>query len=1121
MRGCDLATVLWVCTGLLFLFFASAHAEIVFSNFYPMYTTDQTPDVGVTVQDATIGLDVNSATFQFSRDGGITWLPYVADSFTALGAPGWQPQDEVGQWSVEGEKYKCFLQNLGADDRSISVNLYTAEFADFTFEADVKGIAYQDDSAPHGVVFRYTNAQNYYYFYIRDRTNYCYLSRMHNGIKEELSSASVEITEDTWYHLKVEINGRSIRCFVDEALLIETTDEIHNYGKCGFIMFEESAEIQSRLAYFDNVVVNYVWKKADNCTGFPGTTNPQTITEAAVPFNQYSPDQNKIRFKIRNSNQQSAASDVYNVNISPAEHTSTPTSTPTLTPTWYIPDTATPTASPTGFVPYTETPTSTPTISPIPSSTPTHTPTFTGQASRTPTSTPTVTPSYVPDEPPSPPYLDPEPPFTKGISNLITWISVGPQDQVQYLAQCSRDYFQSIYKQSNWISSTGYKFDGLESGVEYFYRVKARNLAGESPYSNVESSIQDAELPFILAAGYMDTVITTQQGGLLQLCAVAYDSPPTSRIQSLELFYDQTSTGIFLRDDGQGGDAVANDMIYTFQANIPPGVPPMDILLTLQASDLVANRSAEWPYLTIFQSAQGQGSQVESLATSLEPAVPSWETEAARTTKGTYNPYAPIIKLAGYMTTHISQQSGGSFYLVAWVTDPQGVQDIRWVQVFLQGMPTGVYLYDNGTNGDFAAGDGFYTLFVQGIAPGIQPQSILLELQAIDSAGNTSQLWPYLSILEGGENRRPSAYITSPNDGEIFDSGSQVRIAGYGVDPEDGNLPPSNLSWTSSLDGFLGNGNELYKYLSDGDHVITLQVIDSQGAQGSDWVAITVGTPSPQDPVASASADPTSGQVPLTVQFYGSASGGTPPYSYSWNFGDGSATSTQQNPQHTYTSTGSFNAVLTVTDSTQRSDTDSLIITVTDTPNTPPTVNILQPNDGATFEYGQDITFIGEGNDAEDGALSGDSLVWRSNIDGEIGSGTSFSTSSLSANTHIITLTGTDSEGATDTDSISINIIITGNVQYHEVSYPAYGEVQSTVGLVNVRVGDKIKWEWYLYVGGNLEFYNSASDIFNQNYDQVEVWSKLTGMTSGQAGEVWIYFNDVEASSFRRTWEIE
>jgi len=65
---------------------------------------------------------------------------------------------------------------------------------------------------------------------------------------------------------------------------------------------------------------------------------------------------------------------------------------------------------------------------------------------------------------------------------------------------------------------------------------------------------------------------------------------------------------------------------------------------------------------------------------------------------------------------------------------------------------------------------------------------------------------------------------------------------------------------------------------------------------------------------ASCSGSPSSGVVPLDVSFTGNATGGTAPYSYSWNFGDG-ASSTAQNPSHAYTQAGTYTATLTVTDS--------------------------------------------------------------------------------------------------------------------------------------------------------------------------------------------------------------
>ena len=89
---------------------------------------------------------------------------------------------------------------------------------------------------------------------------------------------------------------------------------------------------------------------------------------------------------------------------------------------------------------------------------------------------------------------------------------------------------------------------------------------------------------------------------------------------------------------------------------------------------------------------------------------------------------------------------------------------------------------------------------------------------------------------------------------------------------------------------------------------------------------------------------------------------------------------------------------------------------------TSPTATITSPIDGNTYTEGDTIDFSGTGEDAEDGTLTGTSLVWTSDIDGEIGTGTSFTKSDLLLGAHTITLTATDSDGATGSDSLSITV---------------------------------------------------------------------------------------------------
>jgi PKD repeat protein len=82
-------------------------------------------------------------------------------------------------------------------------------------------------------------------------------------------------------------------------------------------------------------------------------------------------------------------------------------------------------------------------------------------------------------------------------------------------------------------------------------------------------------------------------------------------------------------------------------------------------------------------------------------------------------------------------------------------------------------------------------------------------------------------------------------------------------------------------------------------------------------------------PVAQASANPTSGIAPLTVQF--SAAGSTDSdgtiVGYAWDFNDGNS-STEANPIHTYADAGTYQATLTVTDDDGASNSDGVTVEV-------------------------------------------------------------------------------------------------------------------------------------------------------------------------------------------------
>lgn len=125
-----------------------------------------------------------------------------------------------------------------------------------------------------------------------------------------------------------------------------------------------------------------------------------------------------------------------------------------------------------------------------------------------------------------------------------------------------------------------------------------------------------------------------------------------------------------------------------------------------------------------------------------------------------------------------------------------------------------------------------------------------------------------------------------------------------------------------------------------------------------------------------------------------------------------------------------------------------------------PTATITSPSDGSTYTEGDTISFTGTGEDAEDGTLSGASLIWTCSIDGEIGTGASFERSDLSVGTHIITLTATDSDGATGSDSVSITVIAVSapSAPTNVTATPGDGEVTISWDSVPGATSYNIYW---------------------------------------------------------------
>jgi len=121
----------------------------------------------------------------------------------------------------------------------------------------------------------------------------------------------------------------------------------------------------------------------------------------------------------------------------------------------------------------------------------------------------------------------------------------------------------------------------------------------------------------------------------------------------------------------------------------------------------------------------------------------------------------------------------------------------------------------------------------------------------------------------------------------------------------------SSYSWSFGDGGTSTAANPSHTYTAEGTYTVTLTATNACGSDQevkTDYITVT--TPPCDPPVADFDGSPTYGDAPLSVGFVDASTNN--PTSWSWAFGDG-GTSAAQNPNHTYTSPGTYTVSLTAT----------------------------------------------------------------------------------------------------------------------------------------------------------------------------------------------------------------
>ena len=163
-------------------------------------------------------------------------------------------------------------------------------------------------------------------------------------------------------------------------------------------------------------------------------------------------------------------------------------------------------------------------------------------------------------------------------------------------------------------------------------------------------------------------------------------------------------------------------------------------------------------------------------------------------------------------------------------------------------------------------------------------------------------------------------------------------------------------------------------------------------------------------PVASFTATPTSGVAPLAVQFTDTSTG--PVTARTWDFGDGTTASAEQNPEHTFASAGTYTVSLTLTNQ-DGTDTGSVEITVADP--VPVAAFTATPTQGTVP---LSVTFTDQSQNAPT------EWRWDFETDGIVDSTAQNPTHTYTgAGTFTVTLTVTSAAGSdSETSTVTVNL---------------------------------------------------------------------------------------------------
>lgn len=298
-----------------------------------------------------------------------------------------------------------------------------------------------------------------------------------------------------------------------------------------------------------------------------------------------------------------------------------------------------------------------------------------------------------------------------------------------------------------------------------------------------------------------------------------------------------------------------------------------------------------------------------------------------------------------------------------------------------------------------------------------------ISLLGTDGAGHSisKSVTVDLPALQPGIDFEPPTAVINVTPGTTGTEPFTVIFDAYGSTDNRG---IASYAWDFG-DGTTGTGimPAAHTYTDCGSYIVKLTVTDYWDLKGYAIVIIDVGETGGPDVVINVEPG-TTGTAPFKVYFDASDSTfeigcevGTA--TYSWDFGDGT-TGTGMTTSHTYTAAGTYNVILTVTDSNGNVGYASVTITVTEVG--VPTAVISTTPDPPTGIAPFPVNFDASQSSGPSSIVS---YAWNFG-DTTTGTGMNISHTYAAAGTYTVILTVTDSNSNVALDSVTITVYEAG-----------------------------------------------------------------------------------------------